>query len=471
MTLVSSKIIETNRSEIIVEVKGEEWVKAVDASFVKNSKKIALPGFRKGKAPRAMIERAYGKGVFYDDAINDLYPAAYEEAVKEAGLKSVDQPEVEITEADDEGFTFKAVITTKPEVKIGKYKGIEAVKESIEVSDEEMEKELNDVRERYARIINIEDRPCKDGDLATIDFEGFDNGVAFEGGKGENYPLALGSNTFIPGFEEQVLGHAIGDEFDINVTFPEDYQEKSLAGHPVVFKIKLHEIKERQLPDLDDELAKDASEFDTLEEYKNDLKKQLLDKKEKLSKSAYEGKIMEAIVEEMEAEIPECMIKARIKDLVNDFAQRLSMQGLKLEDFLKYTGEGTDKFFDSFRPQAENQVKSRLAMEAVAKAEGFAATEEEIENEYKRMADEYKSTVEELKSFIPAEDLAEDIGCRKALDFVVENAKAVEEKKEGKKPAAKKPAAKKTAKKEEEAADTAEAPKKPRAKKTAKTEE
>ena len=466
MTLVSSKVIETNRSEIVVEVKGEEWVKAVDASFKKNSKQIALPGFRKGKAPRAMIERAYGKGVFYDDAINELFPENYEAAVKEAGLKPVDQPEVEVTDVNDEGFSFKAVVTTKPEVKLGKYKGVEAVKEDSEVTEEDLAKELEDVRQRYARTSTVEGRPAKIGDLATIDFEGFDDGVAFPGGKGEKYPLALGSDSFIPGFEDQIAGHFTGEEFDINVTFPEDYQENSLAGHPVVFKIKLHEIQERILPELDDELAKDASEFDTLDEYKENLKKELSERKEKLSNQDFEGKVMDEIISNMEVEIPECMITNRIKDLVQDFAQRLAMQGLKLEDFLKYTGEDMKKFYESFRPQAENQVKSRLAMEAVAAAENFIATEEEVEAEYARLAEQYKSKVEELKLYIPSEDLAEDLGCKKALDFVVENAKAVKEKK-----TAAKKTTKKAVKKDDEES-TEEAPKKTRARKTtAKKEE
>ena len=465
MTLVSSKVIETNRSEIIVEVKGEEWVKAVDASFKKNSKQISLPGFRKGKAPRAMIERAYGKGVFYDDAINDLFGENYEAAVREAGLKPVDQPEVEVTDVNEEGFTFKAIVTTKPEVKLGKYKGIEAVKNSVEVTDEDLDRELEDVRQRYARTETVEGRPAQNGDLATIDFEGFDNGVAFEGGKGEKYPLPLGSNSFIPGFEEQVVGHFAGDEFEINVTFPEDYQEKSLAGHPVVFKIKLHEIQVRILPELDDELAKDASEFDTLDEYKENLKKELAENKEKVANQDFEGKVMDEIIANMEAEIPECMISNRIKDLVQDFAQRLAMQGLKLDDFLKYTGEDVKAFYESFRPQAENQVKSRLAMEAVAKAEGFVATEEEIEAEYERLAKEYKNKVEDIKLYVPSEDLAEDLGCKRALDFVVENAKAVKEKKTAKK------TTKKAAKKEETEEASEEAPKKRTRKTAAKKEE
>ncbi|MEG2143924.1 MAG: trigger factor, partial [Oscillospiraceae bacterium] len=370
---------------------------------------------------------AYGKSAFYDDAINELYPAAYKAAIEEAKLNPVCQPEVEVTEANDEGFTFKAKVTTKPVIKVAKYKAIEAFREKAEVTSQDMDNEIADIREKYGRTETVEGRAARSGDLATIDFEGFDNGVAFNGGKGEDYPLALGSGTFIPGFEEQVEGHNAGEEFDINITFPEDYQEKSLAGHPVVFKIKLKEIKERQLPDLDDEFAKDASEFDTFAEFKKDLEAKLSEKKEKETKSAFEGRVMENIVAGIEGEIPECMYLSRMNDLVKDFAQRLSMQGLKLEDFLKYTGEDKEKFFASFRPQAENQVKSRLAMEFIAEEEKFEVSESEIDEEYNRLAEEYKSKVEELKEYIPAEDIKMDIGCRKALDFVTENAVALDE--------------------------------------------
>lgn len=449
MTLVSSKVIETNSTEIIVEVKGEEFKKAVDASFKKNSKNIALPGFRKGKAPRAMVERAYGKSAFYDDAINELYPAAYKAAVDEADLNPVSQPEVTITDADDEGFTFKAIVTTKPVITLSKYKGIEAFREKTEVTPEDLDREIADTREKYGRTETVEGRPAKLGDLANIDFEGFDNGVAFNGGKGEDYPLALGSDTFIPGFENQIVGHNVGEEFDIDITFPEDYQEKSLAGHPVVFKIKLKELKERQLPELDDEFAKDASEFDTFADFKKDLEKQLSEKKEKMAKNAFESRVMENIISGIEGEIPECMYHARMNDLIKDFAERLAGQGLKLEDYLKYIGDDKEKFFNSFRPQAENQVKSRLAMEFIAKEENFVIDEKEIEEEYNRLAEEYKSKVEELKEYIPADDLRMDIGCRKALDFVTDNAIALdEEKKADEEKSAKKPRAKKAAKAE-----------------------
>lgn len=430
MSLLSHEKVGPNRAELTVEVKGEPFRKAVDAAFQKNAKKIALPGFRRGKAPRAMIERAYGKGVFHDDAMNDLYPAAYSEAVKEAGIDPVDSAEVEVLDLGDDGFTFKATVTTRPVPELGRYKGVEAAYEAREVTDEEIDKQLSELQDKYARVVTAEGRPAKDGDLATIDFEGFVDGVAFEGGKGEAYPLPLGSNTFIPGFEGQIIGRSVGEEFDVNVTFPEEYGEKSLAGKSAVFKVKLGEIKERQLPELDDEFAKDISEFDTLEEYKADLRAKLAEQFKQNADSEFENRLMDAVVEEMTVEIPDCMIESRVEELVRDFASRLSQQGLKLEDFIRYTGESAEKFKESFRPQAVRQVKARLAMEAVAVKEKLEAAAEEIEAEYQKLAEAYNAEVDKLRGLLPEAELSMDIACRKALEFIVQNGKAVAKKAE-----------------------------------------
>ena len=296
MSLVSSNKVETNRAELVIEVKGEVFTKAVDAAFRKNVKKIAVPGFRKGKAPRAMIEKVYGKGFFLEEAMNDLYPEAYTAAVDEADIVPVDMPEIEVIDLNDEGFTFKATVTTKPVATVGEYKGLTAEKGVAEVADEQLDDRIDQIRERYARVIAVEDRAAKLGDIAEIDFEGFKDGVAFDGGKGENHPLTLGSGSFIPGFEDQIVGHNIGDEFDVNVTFPEDYAEASLAGAPTVFKVKINALKERQLPELDDEFAKDVSEFDTFEEYKADLKAKMLETAQAQVDAEFENKLLEQVV-------------------------------------------------------------------------------------------------------------------------------------------------------------------------------
>ncbi|MEG1848951.1 MAG: trigger factor [Oscillospiraceae bacterium] len=430
MSLVSSKQVETNRTELIVKVEGEQFSKAVDAAFRKNAKKIALPGFRRGKAPRAMIEHAYGKGVFYEDAMNDLYPAAYSEAVKEAGIEPVDTADVEVMEVGDEGFTLKATVTTKPVAELGQYKELEAVKNVKEVTDEEIERNLSELREKYARVVTVEDRPAKDGDVTDINFEGFVDGVAFEGGKGENYPLTLGSNTFIPGFEGQVAGHAIGEEFDVNVTFPEEYGEAALAGKAATFKVRLNELKEKQLPELDDEFAKDISEFDTLDAYKTDLREKLAKQYAEQADAEFENQLMDAVVNGMKVEVPACMINARIEELVQDFSARMEQQGLKLDDFIRYSGESPEKFHESFRPQAERQVKARLAMEAIAKAEQLGTTDEEIDAEYKKLAEAYKADADKLRLYFPRIELEADVACRKALDLIVSSGKVVSKKTE-----------------------------------------
>ncbi|MBQ2751286.1 MAG: trigger factor [Oscillospiraceae bacterium] len=471
MSLVSSKNVETNRVELVIEVKGEEFAAAVENAFRKNIKKITIPGFRKGKAPRAMVEKLYGKAAFLDDAINEVYPKAYTEAVDEAGINPVDVADIEIVDVSEESFTFKAYVTVKPKAKVNNYKGLAAPKTEAVVAEEKVEDQLEQLRERYARVINVEDRAAKLGDIANIDFEGFLEGVAFEGGKGEGHPLTLGSGSFIPGFEDQVIGHSIGEEFDVNVTFPEEYGESTLAGKAATFKVKLNGIQERQLPDLDDEFAKDISEFDTLEQYKEDMRAKMLKSAQAAADADFENALLAQVVANMEVEVPNCMIDARIDDLVQDFAFRMSQQGLKLEDFLRYTGETIEKFRDNFRGQAESQVKTRLAMEAIAEAEGIEVTEADVEEEFKSMAEQYGMDIEKIREMVPAKELSGDIACRKAIEVVVANA-VVEAAAEEEKAAPKKRATKKAAPKAEEAAEGEAAPKKRTTKKAAaKTEE
>ena len=431
MSLVSSNQVETNRTELTVEVKGEKFRKAVDAAVAKNMKKITIPGFRKGKAPRAMVEKMYGKGMFYEDAMNALYPEAYSEAVDAAGIKPVDSADVEVLEVNDEGFTFKATVTTKPVPELGEYKGLSAVKAAVEVTDEQIEHQFAHLRDQYARVIEVTDRAAKLGDIADINFEGFVDGVAFEGGKGENHPLTLGSGSFIPGFEDQVVGHSVGEEFDVNVTFPEEYGEKSLAGKASVFKVKINGIKERQLPEVDDEFAKDVSEFDTLEEFKKDMKAKMIASAEEKAAADFENKLLEQVVANMKVDVPDCMIESRVRELMQDFAMRMSQQGLSLKDFLQYSGQTEEQFKETFRPQAESQVKTRLAMEAIAEAEKIVPTEEEIEEEYKKLSEQYHTELEKLRGIISAAEISEDVACRKALEIVRESASALpEEKKE-----------------------------------------
>ncbi len=462
MSLVSSNKVETNRAELIVEVKGEQFAQAVEAAYRKNMKNITVPGFRKGKAPRAMVEKLYGKGMFLDDAMNALYPTAYSEAVDEAGITPVDSADVEVLSADEEGFTFKATVTTRPVATLGKYKGLAAEKVVSPVTDEQIDEQITQMREKYARVITVEGRAAQDGDIAEIDFEGFSDGVAFEGGKGEKYPLTLGSGSFIPGFEEQVVGKNIGEEFDVNVTFPEQYGESTLAGKPAVFKVKLLGLKARELPEVDDEFAKDISEFDTIDAYKADIRKRLTESAESKAETELENRLLEQVVSEMTVEIPACMIESRIEELVQDFGMRMSQQGLSLKDFMSYTGETEEKFRETFRTQAENQVKTRLAMEAIAAAENIVPDEKDIADEYQKLAEQYHVDVERIRGAIREKDLVADVACRKALEVVTASAAvtvSAPETKADDKPKAKKAAAKKSEEDGEEA---------PKAKKTKK---
>ena len=427
MALKSSNKVDTNRYQLEVEIDGETFEKAVDQAYHKQNKRIVIPGFRKGKAPRAFVEKYYGQEVFYEDPINALYPDALEEAVNEAKLDMIeDKIDFDLVSAGKDGLVFKATITTKPEVQIEGYKGIEAKKAKVAVTDEAVDAEIAKVQDRNSRMVTVEDRAAQNGDIAVIDFEGFVDEVAFEGGKAENFSLTLGSGQFIPGFEEQIVDHKTGEEFDIKVTFPEDYQAKELAGKEAVFKIKLHEIKMKELPEVDDDFVKDVSDFDTLDEYKADVRKKLEDAAEAQAKDGVENQLIDKLVELVQAEIPEAMYTNRMNDDVRDFAYRLQSQGLNLNTYLQYTGMNMDGLRQSFRPQAERQVKVRLALEKIAQLENIQPTDEEIEAEYEKLAKNYELDVEKVKSFIPKEELVKDIAVEKAIQVVRDNAVVTE---------------------------------------------
>ena len=425
MNLKSSKKLETNRYELEIEISKEDFSEAVDKAYRKNIKKISIPGFRRGKAPRAFVEKYYGENIFYEDAINSIYPEAVEEAVKEANLEVInDKVDFDIVEiGKDKGLTFKVALTVKPEVNIQNYKGIEIKAKPVEVTEEEISKELEKQRERNARFIEVTDRAAKDGDIVVIDFKGSVDGVAFDGGEGTNHSLKLGSKQFIEGFEEQIVGHKKDEGFSINVKFPEDYGAKDLAGKDAVFEIKLHEIKEKELPELDNEFVKDISEFDTLKEYKEDVKAKLLESKETESKNDIDNQIIDKVNELLEAEIPEAMFENKVNEDINDFARRLQSQGLDMKTYMQYTGLDNEKFKKEFRPMAERQVKLRLALEKISELEKLEPTAQEIENKYKEYAENYKMDVEKIRTFIPEKDIKMDLSCEKAIDFLRENAK------------------------------------------------
>ena len=419
--------LENSMAKLTIEVEAAEVEKALEKAFQKQKGKISLPGFRKGKAPRAMIEKMYGPEVFYDDAINAMIPDAYDNAVDECGEDVVSQPEIDIvTIKKGEPFVFTATVALKPPVELGKYKGVTVPKVETEVTDEDVEKALQKERENNARNITVTDRAVKDGDMTVLDFEGFVDGVAFEGGKGENYPLTIGSGAFIPGFEEQLIGAEIDKEVEVKVTFPEDYQAAELASKDAVFKCTIKEIKEKELPELDDEFASEVSEFDTLAEFKEDIKKNLAESKAKEAKDEKEANVIEAIVKEAKMEIPEAMITTQQNQMLDEFAQRMSMQGLSMEQYCQFTGATRDKLFESVRPQAEQRIKSRLVLEEIAKAENIEATDADVEEELKAMAEAYQMDIEKVKEMLPEKSLVEikkDIAVRKAAEFAVENAK------------------------------------------------
>ena len=453
MSLKETNKIDTNRHQLEITVDGEKFREAIAEAYKRNGKKINVPGFRKGKAPLHLIEKYYGTEIFFEDALNLLYNDLVEDAIKDSGLKVInDKMDFEMVSiSKEDGVDFKVSVTTYPEIEIGEYKGLKAEKTAVKVTPEEVEAEVNAMAERNARMVSVEDRAAQNGDTVIIDFEGFTDGVAFEGGKGEGHSLTLGSGQFIPGFEDQIVGKNIGDEFDVNVTFPEDYGAKELAGKEAVFKVKLHEIKVRELPTVDDEFAKDVSEFDTLDALKADLEKKALERKTKAADEAVENALVQQIVDSINGEIPEAMFENRLEQLTEDFAYRLQSQGLNLETYLKYTNSNIDEFKKSFRPQAESQVKFRLALEKIAALENITPSEEELEAEYAKLAESYGVEADKVKSVIPAEEISKDLAVGKAIDLVKENAVITEVEEKTEEEAEKKPAAKKkTAKKAEE---------------------
>jgi len=459
MSLKETKKVAENRYQLEITVDGEKFREAIKQAYKNNADKISIPGFRKGKAPLSFVETYYGSEVFFEDALNLLYSDLVEDAINESGLKVInDKMDFEMVSiSKEDGADFKVTLTTYPEIEIGDYKGLKAEKVKAVVEDSEIDAQINSMAERNARMISVEDRAAKMGDTVVIDFEGFKDGVAFDGGKAEGHTLELGSGQFIPGFEEQLVDHNIGDEFDINVTFPEEYGAEDLAGKEAVFKIKLHEIKVRELPEIDDEFAKDVSEFDTLDALKEDLKAKALERKSKAAEEEMENDLIQQVVDSIKGEIPEAMYENQLNMSVEQFAYRLQSQGLNLETYLKYTNASIEDFKASFRPQAEGQVKFRLALEKIVELEKIEATEEEINEQIEKMAKDYGMEAEQVKAAVPAEEIAKDLAVNKALDLVKESAVITEvDAKTEKKPAAKKTAAKKPAAKKSTAKKTTE---------------
>ena len=411
--------VETNKYELEIEISAEDFEAAIEKAYLKARKNIAMPGFRKGKAPRKLIEKEYGEQVFFEDAVNLLYAPVVNGAVEESGLELVTRPEVEVTEISKEnGVKLKATCITKPEVEVKDYKGIEVEKVVNPVTDEDINKQLDALREKNVTVETVDDRAAENGDDVVIDFEGFKDDVAFEGGKAEDFTLSLGSGQFIPGFEDQIVGHNAGEDFDINVTFPEEYQVKELAGAPAVFKIKLKSISKKVMPELDDDMVKDSTEFDTVDEYKADVKKKLEEANEKHADSEVEAKIFDKVIENMTAEIPQVMFDNRVNEMISELEQRLAPQGISLDLYMQYTGQTIDTVKKAYAEQAEKQVKLRLALEKIAKLENIEVTEDELKAEFDKLAEAYKLDVDQIKQFIHDDDLKKDIAVGKAVDLI-----------------------------------------------------
>lgn len=446
---------EKNMAVITIEVSADELAKAIDKAYNKNKGKISVPGFRQGKVPKAMIEKMYGKAFFYEDAANILIPEAYEKEMREADVDVVSQPSIDIVQIEaGKPFIFTAEVALKPEVKLGKYKGVEVDAIAVSVSAKEVNEEIEKEREKSARIVDVEERPVKDQDEITLDFEGFVDGVAFEGGKGEDYALTIGSGSFIPGFEEQLIGVEIGKEVEVKVAFPKDYQAEELKGKDAVFKCTVKAIKEKQLPEIDDEFASEVSEFDTLKEYKADVKKHLKEKKEKEAIAAKEDAVIEAIIADTEMDIPEAMIATQQRQMVEEFAGRMEQQGLSLEQYFQFTGLDNEKMLEQVKPQATKRIQSSLVLEAVVEAEKIEATQEEFEAELVNMASMYQMDLAKVKEFIGEEEekqIKRDISIQRAATFVLEQSK--EKVAEKKAATTKKAATKKTTKKTEKTED------------------
>lgn len=421
--------LEHNMAKMTIEVPEAELEAAIERAYQKQKKNISMPGFRKGKAPRKMIEKMYGQGIFLEDAANALIPAEYSKAAEESELDIVSQPEIAVTQLEPgKPFIFTAEVAIKPEVTLGEYKGVEIPAQNKEVLDEEIEAELLKERENNSRMIDIDDRAVEDGDTVNLDFEGFVDGEAFEGGKGEGYPLVIGSNTFIPGFEEQLIGVSIGEEKDVNVTFPEDYQAENLQGKAAVFKCKVNRIQKKELPEVDDEFAKDVSEFDTLEEYKEDIRKRLTEEKEKEAVRAREDAALDKVIEGAEMDIPDAMIQTQVDQMIDDFGRRMQSQGLSMEQYFQFTGLTMDKMTEEMKPQAIKRIQSRLVLEKIAEAEDIQPTEEEFEEEIGKMAGMYNMEVDKLKELVgeyEKDQIKKDIAVQKAITLIAEAAKEV----------------------------------------------
>ena len=419
MSLKATNNVETNKYELEIEISAEDFEAAIEKAYLKARKNIAMPGFRKGKAPRKLIEKEYGEQVFFEDAVNLLYAPVVNGAVEESGLELVTRPEVEVTEISKEnGVKLKATCITKPEVEVKDYKGIEVEKVVNPVTDEDINKQLDALREKNVTVETVDDRAAENGDDVVIDFEGFKDDVAFEGGKAEDFTLSLGSGQFIPGFEDQIVGHNAGEDFDINVTFPDEYQVKELAGAPAVFKIKLKSISKKGKPELDEEMLKDSTEFDTVDEYKADVKKKLEEANEKHADSEVEAKIFDKVIENMTAEIPQVMFDNRVNEMISELEQRLAPQGISLDLYMQYTGQTIDTVKKAYAEQAEKQVKLRLALEKIAKLENIEVTEDELKAEFDKLAEAYKLDVDQIKQFIHDDDLKKDIAVGKAVDLI-----------------------------------------------------
>ena len=422
MSFKVEQLEEKNMVKLVIEASAEEFEAGLNAAYNKNKNKISVPGFRKGKAPRKMIEQLYGSQIFFEDAANEIIPDAYADAAKESGLDIVSQPKVSIEQLEaGKPFIFAAEVAVRPEVELGEYKGVEVTKADAEVTDADVEEELKKVQDQNSRTVSVEDRAVKDGDMTVIDFEGFIDGEAFEGGKGENYPLTIGSHSFIDTFEEQMIGMNIGEEKELNVTFPEDYHAENLKGKPATFKVTVKEIKEKQLPELDDDFAQDVSDFDTLAEYKDDLKKKIAERKESEAKAKKESEAIEKVVEAAKMDIPQAMIDTQVNRMLEDFAMRLQQQGLSVEQYFQYTGMTADKIMEEMKPEAVKRIKNSLVLEAVAKAENIEVSEEEFEAELQKMADMYKMEIEKIKEFMQdaeAKQMKDDIAIQKAVELI-----------------------------------------------------
>ena len=464
MNVKSVEKKEKSTVELVIEVGAEEFEAAVQKVYLKQRGKIAIPGFRKGHAPRKIIEAMYGTGVFYEDAINDVYPGAYAQAVEQEKLDAVAWPKVEVVSVGKEGLTFKAVVTVRPEVKLGQYKDLTAEKPAVTVTDEDIEGELKPYINRATRMVTV-DRPAENGDTVVIDFEGFMDGKPFDGGKGEGHSLELGSNSFIPGFEDQLVGAKAGDEKDVNVSFPEDYHAQELAGKPALFKVKVHEVKEKQLPTLDDEFAKDVSEFDTLDAFKKDLADKLTKRREEQAERTFQAAVMEQVMNNMEVDIPDAMVEFEADNMVNDMAQRIQSQGIPFDQYLSMMGMNMNMMHEQAKAAAMERVRRDLALGAVVDAEQIAISDEEVEEEYKRLAEEYHMELDKVKQAVEAENVRKELSVKKAEQLIYDSAKA------GKAPAKKKAAAKKTEEKAEEPAEGEAKPKRTRKAPAKKAEE